>query len=114
MKREARTEAQRATRATGGEVRQALKVLTKEELTRQLLALVLTAVLVWHTVLVPSSSHAPAKRPRRRSPGDEARAAQSRRNMLGAGTTWVAGGPPDESAADSVDELDWPEFIGLD
>jgi hypothetical protein len=88
--------------------------LTKEELTRHLLALVLTAVLVWNTVLIPASASAPAKRSRHRTPGGERRGAESRRDGTSVGTSRIACGSLEEVAGDSVDDLDWPEFIGLD
>jgi len=87
-------------------VRHAARLLTKQELTRQLLALVLTAVLVWHTVLIPANASAPAKRPRRRSPSDEERSAESRRGEVYSNAL--------KDTDESVDEMDWPEFIGLD
>ncbi len=96
-------------------MRHAARLLTKEELTRQLLALVLTAVLVWHTVVIPANSCAPARRPRRRMRGDQEREAESRRSSrVSTGTPRVTGGSSEESAGDSVDELEWPEFIALD
>jgi hypothetical protein len=88
--------------------------LTKEELTRHLLALVLTAVLVWNTVLIPASASAPTKRVRRRTPGGEARGAESRRGGASAGTSRIACDSTEQIAGDSVDDLDWPEFIGLE
>jgi hypothetical protein len=71
-----------------------------------LLALVLTAVLVWHTVLIPPTLHAPARRTRRPSRGGEERGAKSRRGELRTDAS--------RAAVESVDDLEWPEFIGLD
>jgi hypothetical protein len=87
-------------------VRHTTRVLTKQELTRQLLALVLTAVLVWHTVVVPPIPRARAKGPRRRMPGDKERETESRRGKSRAGAR--------VASVESVDDLDWPEFISLD
>ncbi len=57
----------------------------REELNEYILALVLTAVLVWYTHVSPS--YAPARAPRRELPDERGR-----------------GGAADE-------ELDWPEYI---
>lgn len=80
------------------------RTLAKDDLTRHLLALVLTALLVWHTVVIPPTAYAPAKRsPRRRSRGHREREAESLRS-----------GAAPLSSVESVDEMDWPEFIGLE
>ncbi|HYH87519.1 MAG TPA: hypothetical protein VEX60_18840 [Pyrinomonadaceae bacterium] len=92
--------------AASDEVRHAARVLTKEELTSRLLALVLTAVLVWHTVLIPPTLHAHARRTRRPSHGGEERGAESRRGELLKGAS--------SDAVESVDDMDWPEFICMD
>ena len=87
-------------------MRHAAKVLTKQELTNRLLALVLTAVLVWHTVLIPPGPYAPARRTRRPSRGGEERGAKPRRS--------AALNDASRRAAESVDDLEWPEFICMD
>ena len=55
----------------------------RDELNEYVLALVLTAVLVWYTYVSPS--YAPARAPRR---------------VL-----------PDERAGGAADELEWPEYL---
>jgi hypothetical protein len=73
-------------------------VLKREEFRRHLMAFVLTTVLVWYTfVSVPCAT---APRPREEEPGGEVRPAGLRRETS------------DEETP--VEELDWPEFIGLD
>lgn len=98
----------------------------REELRRRLLALVLAAVLVWYTVVVPSS--APARSYAARTPDDEGRDGEVRggevRGRVGgaradSGAYSIAGvkeefafGPPAvEAAPESVADLDWPEYI---
>lgn len=97
-----------------------------EELRRRLLALVLAAVLVWYTVVVPSG--APARSRAARVPDDEGRDGEVR----GGGVSGRVGGSPDawraysiagtkegaefvppavEAARESVEDLDWPEYI---
>ena len=68
-----------------------------DELRRQLLALVLTFVLVWYTLVVPAS----AATPRRFEPDDEGHDGE------------VRGIKPQSVKADSqsVEDLDWPEYI---
>ncbi|HEX8294340.1 MAG TPA: hypothetical protein VF570_21470 [Pyrinomonadaceae bacterium] len=69
----------------------------REELRRQLLALVLALVLVWYTLVVPAS----APGPRRFEPEDEGHEGE------------VRGVKPSAVKADSrtAEELDWPEYI---
>ncbi len=76
--------------------------LTREELRRQLLALVLAFVLVWYTFVVPAN--APAVSARGHAPDDEGQDGEVR----GAG-----GFAPRAEKEESrpVDDLDWPEFI---
>jgi hypothetical protein len=71
--------------------------LGREELRRQLLALVLALVLVWHTLVVPAGAAAP----RRFEPDDEGHDGEVR------GVTPPALG--DDRRA--VEDLDWPEYI---
>ena len=72
------------------------------------MALVLTAVLVWYTLVVPPYAPAPGRAGLR--PDDEGLDGEVRR-ARGAcdGTKGAA-----ESLDVPVEELDWPEFIGLD
>ena len=71
--------------------------LGREELRRQLLALVLALVLVWYTLVVPASGATP----RRISPDDEGHDGE------------VRGVAPQSVKTDSqpVEDLDWPEYI---
>jgi len=96
----------------------------REELTRRLLALVLAAVLVWYTVVIPAG--AGAKSSAAPAPDDEGRdgevrglggvaPAGSRLHPFAAAEEGFAFGPSAEGAArGSVEELDWPEYIYLD
>ena len=106
-------------------------VLTKEELTRHLLSLVLAAVLVWYTfVAVPVHARTFAAQ----TPDDEGRDGEVRGRDGGASAylradstdtanEWFASGPTraesaresvEDSARESVEELDWPEYIFVD
>ena len=71
--------------------------LDREELRRQLLALVLAFVLVWYTFVVPAS----AATPRRVTSDDEGHDGE------------VRGVKPHPLRSDSrsVEDLDWPEYI---
>ena len=71
----------------------------REELRRQLLALVLACVLAWYTFVVPA--HASSISPRRVSPDDEGHDGE------------VRGVRPQSSKAGSrpAEDLDWPEYI---
>ena len=71
--------------------------LGREELRQQLLALVLTFVLVWYTLVVPAS----AATPRRFEPDDEGHDGEVR----GVGPQSV------KAESQSVEDLDWPEYI---
>jgi len=102
----------------------AASLVTREELTRRLLALVLAAVLVWYTVVIPSGAH--AKWAGARAPDDEGRdgevrgggggaPADSRAYTVAAAQEGFASGPAGgEPARESVEDLDWPEYIYLD
>ena len=76
--------------------------LSREELRRQLLALVLAFVLVWYTLVVPA--HAGARGPRSFAPDDEGNDGEVR----GVGPAPATGKrePPPPS-----EDLDWPEYI---
>jgi hypothetical protein len=107
-----------------GAGRRAAAPVTREELTRRLLALVLAAVLVWYTVVIPSGAH--AKRPAAHVPDDEGRDGEVRgsvggapadlraRSVAAAQKGFAFGPAGGESARESVEELDWPEYIYLD
>ena len=71
--------------------------LGREELRRQLLALVLAFVLVWYTLVVPAG----AATPRRSEPDDEGHDGEVR-----SVTPRVV---KDEERR--VEDLDWPEYI---
>jgi hypothetical protein len=71
--------------------------LGREELRRQLLALVLACVLVWYTLVVPAG----AVSSRRPAPDDEGHDGEVRGVVAQA-----AGGD-----ARPAEDLDWPEYI---
>ena len=75
--------------------------LDREELRRQLLALVLAFVLVWYTFVVPA--HAGARSPRSFAPDDEGHDGEVR--GFGSAT------PDLKSDSRAVEDLDWPEYI---
>jgi hypothetical protein len=75
--------------------------LDREELRRQLLALVLTCVLVWYTFVVPA--HVSARSPRSLPPDDDGSDGEVR---------GLRGAPPAKQATPQpVEDLDWPEYI---
>ena len=74
----------------------------REELRRQMLALVLAFVLVWYTLVVPA--HAGARGPRGLAPEDDAQDGEVR----GAED---AKAPAKTDARPGGDDLDWPEYI---
>ena len=104
-------------------VRRGARVPTKEELKRHFLALVLAAVLVWYTALVvPAHAKTFAARTHDdeerdgevRGPGGVA-SSDSRADSTDTTGVWFAFGPtPAESARESVEDLDWPEYIFVD
>ena len=69
----------------------------REELRRQLLALVLAFVLVWYTLVVPAG----AATPRRFEPDDEGHDGEERSVKP----------PPVKNSSRPVEDLDWPEYI---
>ena len=75
--------------------------LDREELRRQLLALVLTFVLVWYTLVVPATGA--ARSYASLAPGDEG----------GDGEVRGAGGAArgEKEKPPTVEDLDWPEYI---
>jgi hypothetical protein len=76
--------------------------LGREELRRQMLALVLAAVLVWYTFVVPAHSYAGGAS--RLSPEDEGRDGEVREAGGGGAAPRASHPRPDE-------DLDWPEYI---
>jgi hypothetical protein len=92
-----------------------------EELRRRLLALVLAAVLIWYTVVVPAGAYAKGSAPR--APDDEGRDGEVRGRVGGASADSRAysiagvkeglafGTAAGEAARESVEDLDWPEYI---
>jgi hypothetical protein len=100
--------------------REDFRARTSEELRARLMALVLTAVLVWYTLVVPP--YAPAAVRAARLPEDEgadgevrgargARAEANGRDLLFQISTRKS---PKEAPDVPAEELDWPEYIGLD
>jgi len=99
--------------------REDFRARTREEFRARLMALVLTAVLVWYTLVVPPYASAPSRAPR--LPEDEgadgevrdargARAgAKARESVFQSANVKPSDGAPDVP----VEELDWPEYIGL-
>jgi hypothetical protein len=88
--------------------REEFRARTREELRARLMALVLTAVLVWYTLVVPPYAPAPVRAGR--LPEDEGADGEVR-NVKGArAETWAE----PEGVDARVDELEWPEYIGLD
>ena len=94
--------------------REDFRARTSEELRARLMALVLTAVLVWYTLVVPPYASAPSRAPR--LPEDEG----SDGEVRGAGEKGqdllfqISTRKPSPEAADvPVEDLDWPEYIGL-
>jgi hypothetical protein len=69
----------------------------REELRRQLLALVLACVLVWYTLVVPAG----AASPRRFEPDGEG----------GDGEVRDAAPRPVKVDSERAEDLDWPEYI---
>ena len=100
--------------------REDFRARTGEELRARLMALVLTAVLVWYTLVVPPYASAPSRASR--LPEDDGSDGEVR-NARGARAEAKTREPlfqitnlkPSAGAPDvPVEELDWPEYIGLD
>jgi hypothetical protein len=79
---------------------------TREELRRQLLALVLALVLVWYTFVVPAN--AAARSYNGATPDDEGLDGEVR-GVGGAGRAEKL--EREKAATEAADELDWPEYI---
>ena len=71
--------------------------LGREELRRQLLALVLACVLVWYTLVVPAGT-ASSSRPVRDDEGNDGEVRDVNPRAV-------------KSDSQSVEDLDWPEYI---
>ncbi|HVF42148.1 MAG TPA: hypothetical protein VM936_04005 [Pyrinomonadaceae bacterium] len=90
---------------------------TGEELRARLMALVLTAVLVWYTLVVPPYASAAGRAPRLPEDGGAdgevrgARAVAKGRDLLFQISTRESSA---EAADAPLEDLDWPEYIGLD
>jgi hypothetical protein len=89
------------TRGMSWQVGRGAALPASEELRRQLLALLLAAVLVWYTLVVPAPAY--AKSYGGATPDDEGVEGEVR------GTGGAARAGRDD--ATTVDDLDWPEFI---
>lgn len=81
--------------------------LGREELRRQLLALVLAFVLVWYTFVVPAN--APARGYRSQTPDDEGHDGEVRSSR--GGVAVKASPRAAEGGSQTDEELDWPEYI---
>ena len=100
------------TRESSIRIRHAQSALTREELKKHLLALVLAAVLLWYTSLVvPSNVRPRAARPHE----DDERGGEVRGLACASEAEKVAtDSTAKEDARERVEELDWPEYICLD
>lgn len=93
---------------------------TGEEFRARLMALVLTAVLVWYTLVVPPYAPAPSRASRLpEDEGADGEVRNARGARAGAKTQDLmfqisARKPASEAADVPAEDLDWPEYIGLD
>lgn len=88
----------------------------KQTLSRHAMTFVLLFVLVWYTAISPSYVAAP-RVVSGREPSDEGAELErvKERGFAGAARDRAVAPPAlKEEAADSVDDLDWPEVIGED
>ncbi|HJQ31745.1 MAG TPA: hypothetical protein VJ866_06195 [Pyrinomonadaceae bacterium] len=88
------------TASVGLQINRRAPALTREELRRQVLALVLALVLVWYTFVVPANAVARSYA----APDDEGHDGEVR----GVGGAVKA---EEKVEPQSVEELDWPEYI---
>ena len=101
-------------------IREDFRARTSEEFRARLMALVLTAVLVWYTLVVPPYAPAPSRAPR--LPEDEGADGEVRGARGGRAEAkgqelifQISTRKPSAGAPDvPVEELHWPEYIGLD
>lgn len=100
--------------------REEFRARTSEEFRARLMALVLTAVLVWYTLVVPPYAPAPSRASRvpedegtdgevRSARGSRAESKARELRFQISNRNYTA-----EAPAVPVEELDWPEYIGLD
>ncbi len=83
----------------------------REELRARLMALVLAAVLVWYTLVVPPYAPAPGRAsltPDDEGLDGEVRGAGAKGRQSESGIS-----NPAAAAVAPAEELDWPEYIGL-
>jgi hypothetical protein len=100
--------------------REDFRARTSEEFRARLMAFVLTAVLVWYTLVVPPYASAPSRAPR--VPEDEGADGEVRGARGARAETktqdsifQISNLKPSAEAPDvPLEELDWPEYIGLD
>jgi hypothetical protein len=90
--------------AVGVRVSRRAPAPTREELRRQLLALVLALVLVWYTFVVPANASARSYA----APDDEGHDGEVRGVGDAAQTKKVEA---EKVEAESAEDLDWPEYI---
>lgn len=100
--------------------REDFRARTGEEFRARLMALVLTAVLVWYTLVAPPYAPAAARAPRlpedEGADGEVRNARGARAGAKGQDLLFQISPrkPKAEAAGVPVEELDWPEYIGLD
>ncbi|HEV7890739.1 MAG TPA: hypothetical protein VGP08_08870 [Pyrinomonadaceae bacterium] len=97
--------------------REEFRARTSEEFRARLMALVLTAVLVWYTLVVPPYASAPSRAPRvPEDEGTDGEVRNARAESKGQELIFQISPrkPPAEAPDVPVEELDWPEYIGLD
>ena len=92
------------TASVGLQINRRAPALTKEELRRQVLALVLALVLVWYTFVVPANAVA-----RSYAAADDEGSDGEVRGVGGAAKAEKV--EAETVGAVSAEELDWPEYI---
>jgi hypothetical protein len=101
-------------------IREEFRARTSEEFRARLMALVLTAVLVWYTLVVPPYAAGPSRAPRlpedEGADGEVRGARGARAEAKGQELIFqISTRKPSAEAPDvPVEELDWPEYIGSD
>lgn len=96
--------------------REDFRARTSEEFRARLMALVLTAVLVWYTLVVPPYASAPSRAsrvPEDEGADGEVRSARAEAKGHQLRFESPARKPSAEAPDVPVEELDWPEYIGL-
>jgi hypothetical protein len=94
--------------------REEFRARTSEEFRARLMALVLTAVLVWYTLVVPPYASAPSRAPEDEGTDGEVRGARAETKGRELRFESSTRKPSAEAPDVPVGELDWPEYIGLD